>query len=91
MNWDQIAGNWKQFEGKVQQQWGKLTSDGLQQVRGDQKCWPAKFRSVAASPRRRPNASSRIGLEGFDRQPPISGNSRAALALARDAFFNPPS
>ena len=22
MNWDQIQGNWKQFKGKVQQQWG---------------------------------------------------------------------
>jgi uncharacterized protein YjbJ (UPF0337 family) len=37
MNWDQISGNWKQFEGKVQQQWGKLTHDDLAQVRGDQK------------------------------------------------------
>jgi hypothetical protein len=24
MNWDQISGNWKQFEGKVQEKWGKL-------------------------------------------------------------------
>ena len=29
MNWDRIEGNWKQFSGKVQQQWGKLTNDDL--------------------------------------------------------------
>ena len=27
MNWDQIEGDWKQFKGKAQQQWGKLTND----------------------------------------------------------------
>jgi uncharacterized protein YjbJ (UPF0337 family) len=27
-------GNWKQFTGKVKQQWGKLTDDDLQQVEG---------------------------------------------------------
>ncbi len=37
MNWDQISGNWNQFEGKVQQKWGKLTNDDLQQAKGDQK------------------------------------------------------
>lgn len=25
MNWDIVAGNWKQFSGKVKTQWGKLT------------------------------------------------------------------
>ena len=34
MNWDRIEGNWKQFTGKVKQQWGKLTDDDLQQVEG---------------------------------------------------------
>ena len=29
MNWDQIKGNWKQWQGKAQQQWGKLTNDDL--------------------------------------------------------------
>ena len=29
MNWDQIQGNWKQFKGNIQQQWGKLTDDGI--------------------------------------------------------------
>ena len=34
MNWDRIEGNWKQFTGKVQQQWAKLTDDDLQMVQG---------------------------------------------------------
>jgi uncharacterized protein YjbJ (UPF0337 family) len=34
MNWDRIEGNWKQFKGKVQQQWGKLTEDDLDVVAG---------------------------------------------------------
>jgi uncharacterized protein YjbJ (UPF0337 family) len=27
MNWDRVEGNWKEFKGKVQQKWGKLTDD----------------------------------------------------------------
>ena len=34
MNWDRIEGNWKQFAGKVQQQWGKLTNDDLDVIDG---------------------------------------------------------
>ena len=34
MNWDRIEGNWKQFSGKVQQQWGKLTNDDIDTIDG---------------------------------------------------------
>jgi uncharacterized protein YjbJ (UPF0337 family) len=34
MNWDQIAGDWKQFKGKVRQRWGKLTDQDLTVVEG---------------------------------------------------------
>jgi uncharacterized protein YjbJ (UPF0337 family) len=34
MNWDQVEGNWKQFKGKVQQQWGSLTDDDVDKVAG---------------------------------------------------------
>jgi uncharacterized protein YjbJ (UPF0337 family) len=34
MNWDQIEGDWKQFKGKAQQQWGKLTDDDLDVING---------------------------------------------------------
>ena len=36
MNWDQVEGNWKQFKGKVQQQWGELTDDDLAKAEGSQ-------------------------------------------------------
>ena len=34
MNWDLIAGNWKQAVGKAKEQWGELTSDDLDVVAG---------------------------------------------------------
>lgn len=34
MNSDIFQGNWKQFKGTVQQQWGKLTDDHLDQING---------------------------------------------------------
>ena len=35
MNWDRVEGNWKQFRGKVKEQWGKLTDDELTQINGN--------------------------------------------------------
>ena len=35
MNWDQIEGNWKQFKGEMQSQWGKLTDDDLDRIEGN--------------------------------------------------------
>lgn len=34
MNWDTVEGNWKQFKGKVKQQWGDLTDDDLTKIEG---------------------------------------------------------
>ena len=34
MTWDIVAGNWKQFSGKIKQKWGQLTDDELAQVNG---------------------------------------------------------
>lgn len=34
MNWDQIAGNWTEFKGKVREKWGKLTDNDLATVAG---------------------------------------------------------
>lgn len=34
MNEDTIKGNWKQFKGKVKEQWGKLTNDDLDVIAG---------------------------------------------------------
>lgn len=35
MNWDQVAGKWKQMKGSARQQWGKLTDDDLEQIAGN--------------------------------------------------------
>jgi uncharacterized protein YjbJ (UPF0337 family) len=37
MNWDQIQGNWKQFTGHIQKQWGKLTDDDLARIKGNER------------------------------------------------------
>ncbi len=34
MNWDIAKGQWKQFRGQVQEQWGKLTNDDLDKIEG---------------------------------------------------------
>ncbi len=35
MNWDQIQGKWNELKGSVRKQWGKLTDDDLQQIKGE--------------------------------------------------------
>ena len=34
MNWDTVKGNWKQFRGKVKEEWGDLTNDHLDEIDG---------------------------------------------------------
>jgi uncharacterized protein YjbJ (UPF0337 family) len=34
MNWDQVEGKWKQYKGKVKEQWGNLTDDDLDVING---------------------------------------------------------
>lgn len=34
MNWDQIAGKWKQFTGSARQKWAKFTDDDLDYIGG---------------------------------------------------------
>ena len=33
--WDKIAGSWKEMRGQVRKQWGKLTDDDLEQIKGN--------------------------------------------------------
>lgn len=35
MDWDRVEGNWKQFKGKIQEQWGKLSDDDLDVIKGN--------------------------------------------------------
>ena len=34
MDWNRIEGNWKQFSGRFKEQWGKLTDDDLDVIKG---------------------------------------------------------
>jgi uncharacterized protein YjbJ (UPF0337 family) len=34
MNWNQIAGQWKQVKGKAKTRWGKLTDDEIDVIEG---------------------------------------------------------
>ncbi|MCF1503353.1 CsbD family protein [Afifella sp. H1R] len=43
MNWDRVQGNWKQFKGNAQAQWGKLTDDELDQVEGNREVLAGKI------------------------------------------------
>ena len=35
MNWNRIEGNWKQFKGIVEQQWGRFTEDSFRVQAGE--------------------------------------------------------
>lgn len=45
MNIDQLKGQWKQLEGNVQKQWGKLTQDDLDQIAGERKILVGKLQN----------------------------------------------
>jgi uncharacterized protein YjbJ (UPF0337 family) len=46
MNWNQIEGNWEQFKGKAQVQWGKLTGDDMDVIAGNRKQLAGKIREA---------------------------------------------
>jgi uncharacterized protein YjbJ (UPF0337 family) len=35
MNRDVMKGNWTQLKGRIRRQWGKLTDDDLERIKGD--------------------------------------------------------
>jgi uncharacterized protein YjbJ (UPF0337 family) len=45
MDWDRIEGNWKQFKGKVKEQWGKLTDDEIDEIRGNREQLEGKLQA----------------------------------------------
>jgi uncharacterized protein YjbJ (UPF0337 family) len=45
MNWDRVQGNWKQFSGKVKEQWGKLTDDDMTQIDGNREQLEGKIQA----------------------------------------------
>ncbi len=45
MNWDRVEGNWKQFKGKVKEQWGNLTDDELDKIAGNREQLEGKIQA----------------------------------------------
>lgn len=43
MNEDILKGKWKQFQGEVQKEWGKLTDNDVDQVKGEIKMLVGKI------------------------------------------------
>ena len=43
VNWDSIAGKWKQYTGQVKKQWGKLTDDDLAEINGSREILAGKI------------------------------------------------
>ena len=54
MNKDYIEGNWTELKGKVREQWGRLTDDQLDQVKGT---WRGRQRSKPTSTPTTPSRS----------------------------------
>ena len=46
MTSDTISGNWKQFKGKVRQQWGKLTDDDMDVINGKREELEGKLQTL---------------------------------------------
>jgi uncharacterized protein YjbJ (UPF0337 family) len=57
MNWDQVAGDWKQFKGKVRERWGTLTDSDLTVIEGKREQLLGKIQDATASRRRKPRSS----------------------------------
>ncbi len=49
MDWNRVAGNWKQIKGKIKEQWGKLTDDDLDEVNGRREQLEGKIQDAMAS------------------------------------------
>ena len=41
--WNQIQGNWKQFTGNIQDKWGELTGDDIDEINGERKVLEGKI------------------------------------------------
>ena len=46
MNKDIIEGNWEQLKGSVKKQWGKLTDDHLDEIKGDKQMLAGRIQEL---------------------------------------------
>jgi uncharacterized protein YjbJ (UPF0337 family) len=80
MNWDIVAGNWKQFKGKVKAQWGKLTDEQLTVIAGKRAELSGRIQEVYGFTRDKADTQiKRFEKRNRDYQPVIAGK-RAELS-----------
>ena len=77
MNWDQIAGNWKQLSGIAKEKWGKLTDQDWVVIKGRRDQLVGRVQELYG-----------IGKEDADRQ--VSEFERQFERAQREAAHNPP-
>jgi uncharacterized protein YjbJ (UPF0337 family) len=78
MNWDRVEGNWKQFKGKVKEQWGKLTDDQLDVIGGKREQLAGRVQEVYGVSRdeaERQIADFESRHEHWEPQPPYGRRS----------------
>lgn len=46
MNKDIIEGNWEQLKGSIKKQWGKLTDDQLDEIKGDKQMLAGRIQEL---------------------------------------------
>ena len=83
MNWDRVQGDWKQFTGKVKQQWGQLTDNDLTQIDGSREQLEGKISSPLRIRQRQGEEGSRRLAEPVVvlRQPMARPQNWAALSF----------
>jgi uncharacterized protein YjbJ (UPF0337 family) len=43
MDWNRIEGNWKQFKGKIKEQWGQLTDNDIDKINSQREQFVGKI------------------------------------------------
>ena len=81
MNWNTIEGSWKQFRGKVKQQWGKLTDDDLDRIDGKRIELIGRIQERYGKTR---EAAEKTVSEWLDRQPVRNKEMKAEKAEKKE-------
>ena len=47
MSWDRVEGNWKQFKGKVKEEWGDLTDNEITEAEGNREKLEGRIQEIS--------------------------------------------
>jgi uncharacterized protein YjbJ (UPF0337 family) len=67
MNTDILKGQWTQLKGELQKQWGKLTSDDLDQIQGNYQILVGKLQERYGRSREEAERDAELWLENQQR------------------------